>query len=186
MILTRRVVALAGLIAMTGCDPPDQRLVDFAEQATEQQARQSEQVARQSREIASGAHDLVEQDAAARRELLEAHARNQEQYREQQVAIEQQRQQLHDERREAAQAAVREPVIAQALIAVALILAALLPLLVTVYALRRLPETGAAEDLLTEALLEDLAAPPETSSAAIPPEPRIAEPARPGLPPNQP
>jgi hypothetical protein len=185
MILTRRVVALAGLIAMTGCDPPDQRLADFAEQANHQQARQSEQVARQSREIASAAHDLVEQDAAARRELLEAQARNQEQFREQQAAMDRKLEQLQAERREAAQAAVRAPVIAQALITVAGIVAALLPLLVTAYALRRLPETGAAEELLTEALLEDLAALPSASSASYPAESRLTETTRPGLPPNQ-
>jgi len=186
MTLKCRLVVLTILIVLAGCDPPDQRLVDFAEQANQQQARQSEQVARQSREIASAAHELVEQDAAARRELLEAQARNQEQFREQQVAFEQQRQQIHEERREAAQAAAREPVIAQALIAVGLILAALLPLLVTAYALRRLPETGAAEELLTDALLEDLAALPSAPTPALPPEPRITESSRPGLPPNQP
>jgi len=181
-----RLVVLTILIALAGCDPPDKRLVDFAEQANQQQARQSEQVARQSSQIASAAHDLVEQDAAARRELLEAQARNQEQFREQQVAIEQQRQQLHEERREAAQAAARDPVIAQAIIAVTLILAALLPLLVTAYALRRLPESSAAEELLTDALLEGLAAIPGAQSADSSPEPRLAETARPGLPPNQP
>jgi hypothetical protein len=63
--------------------------------------------------------------------------------------------------------------------------AALLPLLVTAYALRRLPETGAAEEVLTEALLEDLAALPSTSSASYPAESRLTENPRPGLPPNQ-
>jgi len=186
MTLKRGLAMQTILIALAGCSPPDQRLVDFAEQANEQQARQSEQVARQGREVAATARQLVEQDAAARRELLEAQARNLEQYREQQVAIEQERQQLHEERREAAQAAARDPVIAQALIAAGLILAALLPLLVTAYALRRLPETGAAEELLTDTVLEDLAALPSVPTPVIPSEPRIADASRPGLPPNQP
>jgi|GEM_PF-2972081 len=186
MTLKRRLAALTILIALTGCNSPDQRLVDFAHEANRQQARQSELVARQGREVAATARQLVEQDAAARRELLEAQARNLEQYREQQAAIEQQRQQLDEERHEAAQAAVRDPVIAQALIAAGLILAALLPLLVTAYALRRLPETGAAEELLTDALLEDLAALPSAPTPALPPEPRLTESSRPGLPPNQP
>jgi hypothetical protein len=176
-----RLAALTILIVLAGCDPPDQRLADFAEEANQQQARQSEQVARQSREIASAAHDLVEQDAAARRELLEAQVRNQEQFREQQAVIEQEREQLHAERREAARAAVQAPVIAEALITVAAILAVLLPLLVTAYALRRLPETGAAEELLAEALLEDVSVP----SLSGPPEPRLADTPRPGLPPDQ-
>jgi hypothetical protein len=186
MIHKCRLAVLTILIAQAGCSPPDQRLVDFAEQANQQQARQSEHVARQGQEIASAAHDLVEQDAAARRELLEAQTRNQEQFREQQASIEQERQLLHEERREAAQAAAREPVIAQALIAGGLTLAALLPLLVTAYALRRLPETGAAAELLTDALLEDLAALPSVVPPAIPSEPRIADASRPGLPPDQP
>jgi hypothetical protein len=186
MILKRRLAVLTILTTLAGCNPPDQRLVDFAEEANRQQARQSEQVARQSREIASAAHDLVEQDAAARRELLEAQARNQERFREQQVAIEQERQQLHEERRETAQAAARDPVIAQALIATGLILAALLPLLVTAYALRRLPETGAAEELLTDALLEDLASLLEAPPPSRPPVPRRAGSSRPGLPSDQP
>ncbi len=186
MILKRRLAALTILITLAGCESSDQRLVDFAEEANQQQARQSEQVARQSREIASAAHDLVEQDAVARRELLEAQARHQEQFREQQAAMDQQRQQLHAERREATQAAAREPVIAQAIVAGALILAALLPLLVTAYALRRLPETSAAEELLTEALLENLAALPDASSEAPSGEPRLADSSLPGLPPNQP
>jgi hypothetical protein len=185
MTLKCRLVVLTILIALAGCDPPDQRMVDFAKEANQQQARQSEQVARQSREIASAAHDLVEQDAAARRELLETQARHQEQFREQQEVIDQQRAQLHAERRDSAQAAVRDPVIAQAVIAMASILAALLPLLITVYALRRLPETGAAEELLMDALLEDLAALPGALSAAPPPESRLTDTNLPRLPPGQ-
>ena len=80
---------------------------------------------------------------------------------------------------------MRNPVIAQAVIAVALILAALLPLLITAYALRRLPEAGAAEELLTDALLEDLAALPGASSAAPTPEPRLTDTNLPRFPPDQ-
>jgi hypothetical protein len=177
------------LIGLAGCDSPDQRLAEFAEQASDQQARQneaiarqSEQVARQSAELASAAHDLVEQDAAARRDLLEAQDVNQQQFREQQAALDQQRQLLHTERREAAQAAVREPLIAQAIVVAALILATLLPLLVTAYALRRLPKVGAGERLLTDALVEDLAALPGVSPPVPSPEPRLVRPERPGLP----
>jgi hypothetical protein len=185
MTRNRHLAALTILSVLAGCNPPDQRLVDFAEQANQQQARQSEQVARQSREVAAAARDLVEQDAAARRELLEAQVQSQQQFREQQAVIEQARGQLHAERREAALAVVQAPVIAQALVTVAGILAALLPLLVTAYALRRLPETGAAEELLTEALLEDLAALPTAPSVSDPTASRLPASSRPGLPPSQ-
>jgi len=98
MTLNHRVAILAMLIVMTGCESPDQRLVDFAEKSNEQQARQSElvarhseQAARQGRELASAAQELVELDAAARRELIQAQERVQEQLRGQQAAIDQER-----------------------------------------------------------------------------------------------
>jgi hypothetical protein len=191
MTLKCRPTALTILIGLAGCNTPDQRLAEFAEQASDQQARQneaiarqSEQVARQSAELAAAAHDLVEQDAAARRDLLEAQGVNQQQFREQEAALDQQRQLLHAERREAAEAAVREPLIAQAVVVAALILATLLPLLVTAYALRRLPDVGAGERLLTDALVEDLTALPGVSPPVPPPEARLAQNDRPGIPPN--
>jgi hypothetical protein len=67
------------MILTIGCESHDQRLADFAGQALDQQARQneemarqSEQVAEQSTELAKAAHSLVEQDAQARRELIQA------------------------------------------------------------------------------------------------------------------
>src|SRR4029450_7450321 len=98
MTLNCRLVMLTILIVLAGCDPPDQRLVDFAEQANQQQGRAAAQVARQRGE-----------SAAARGELREATARSREGYREKQWAMDQQRQQLHEGRRKAAQAAAREP-----------------------------------------------------------------------------
>ena len=182
MTLRGRLVVLTITIVLAGCEPPDERLVDFAEQANEQQARQSEQVARQGKELASAARELVEQDAAARRELIVAQAHNQDHFREQQAVIDEQRQQLHVERRETARAAAREPVIAQAVIAIGLILAALLPLIVTAYALRRLPDANSAEGMLADALLEDMAALPVDATSALPPQPRLAASPPPGLP----
>lgn len=176
---------------MTGCESRDQRLSEFAERATAQQARQneamarqSEQVTRQSQELAQAAHELVEQDATARRELIQAHERAQDQLQERQAGLDLQRQELHVERTEAAQAAVRDPVIAQALIVTGLILATLLPLIVTAYALRRLPDPSPGEALLAHALLDDLAPRPTEmplprSPDALPagaPAPRIPGP----------
>ncbi len=154
-------ILLVLLVTLTiGCESRDERLAEFAERSSARQARQSEAMAEQSEELAAAAHQLVEQDAAARRELIQAHDQAQQQLAKRQADLDQQRLKLHAERQAAAQDAVRAPVIAEALIVVGLIVATLLPLLVTAYALYRLPETGPSDALLSSALLEDLAAPP--------------------------
>jgi hypothetical protein len=174
--LIRPVPVLLTLILMTGCSSRDERLAEYAERASAQQARQnesmarqSEQVAKQSAEVASAARELVNQDATARRELLHAQEQLQQQHHEQQSGLDQQRQELHIEREAAIKAAQREPVIAQALIVVGVILAALLPLLLTCYALRRLPDTSTCETLLANELWIDLSALPNKSSRSGPP-----------------
>jgi hypothetical protein len=152
---------LAVLILVTGCESHDEQLAEFAQRAADQQtqqneamARQSELVAQQGQEIASAARELVEQDATARREMIEAHAKLQSKLQGERHSIDVQRQELHAERQAAAAAAIREPVIAQAILVSGLILAALLPLLVTAYALRRLPHPGPSDQLLAETLIE--------------------------------
>lgn len=168
-------ILLALIVTLTtGCESRDDRLAEFAERSSARQARQSEAMAKQSEELAATARQLVEQDAAARRELIQAHDQAQEHLAMRQADLDQQRLELHAARQAAADAAVREPVIAEALVVVGLILATLLPLLVTAYALYRLPETGPTEALLSSALLEDLAglsadAPPSQRPAALPP-----------------
>jgi hypothetical protein len=181
--LISRVPVLQILILMTGCSSRDERLAEYAERASAQQARQnetmarqSEQVAKQSAEVASAARELVNQDATARRDLLHAQEQLQQQHHEQQAGLDQQRQELHTEREAAVKAAQREPVIAQALIVVGVILAALLPLIVTAYALRRLPDTSTSETLLANELWIDLSALPNDLSPSGPP----------ALPPNGP
>lgn len=186
MIRPGRVLLLMTLIVAIGCEAPDERLADFAERATQQQARQNEQMARQSqqvaqqsRELAEAAHELVEQDAASRRELLAAQSELQAQFHEDRTSIDAQRQELHVERQAVAAAAIREPVIAQAVVVAGLILAALLPLLVTAYAIRRLPDPSTGEELLTSTLIEELAVerlslpPPSPPAMATPPAPRL-------------
>jgi hypothetical protein len=174
----RRAALLMSLtaIAIVSCESPDQRLVDYAQRASDQQARQNERmaqqaetVARQSQEVAGAAHDLVEQDAAARRELLHAQEKLQHQLQVERSALDRQREAVDVERKAAAQAAVRDPVIARALITAGLILAALLPLLVTVYALRRLPTPGPAEERLTEMLWDDFVLNRPTGRSGEPP-----------------
>ena len=174
--LVRTATLIVTLILTNGCESRDQRLAGFAEQALDQQARQNEemarqsgQVAQQSGELAKAAHKLVEQDAQARRELIQAQTDLQSQLHEERTGLDAQRQELHAEQRDVAAAAVREPVIAQAIVVVGLLLATLLPLLVTAYALRRLPDPGPGDTFVAEALLENLDAELRLGSSDAPP-----------------
>ena len=161
--LVGRGLLAVSLILAIGCESRDERLAEYAKQAMDQQARQNEQmaqqsqaVARQSQELASASKQLVEQDAIARRELLQSHERLEGGLDEQRSTLDHQRQDSQTERQAVAAAAIREPVIAQAIVVVGLILAALLPLLVTAYAIRRLPDPGPSDTLLAETLIENL------------------------------
>jgi hypothetical protein len=151
------------LTLIASCDSQDRRIAEYAQRAAEQQARQnermvqqSEAITKQSQEVTSAAHKLVEQDASARRDLIQAQDKLQEQYHAERLNLDRQRQQLDTERKAAAQAAVRDPVIAQAIITAGLFLAALLPMIVTLYALRRLPEQRPVDELLGDPLIDSI------------------------------
>jgi hypothetical protein len=160
--LLRRLLLLAILIPTLGCDSADTRLANYAQHSTAQQAKQNEAIAEQSRsmasqiqEVTSAARELVQQDAAARRELLEAQQQLQEHTHEERSVVDRQREQVETERKSMARASVREPLIAQAILTTGTLFAALLPLLVTAYAIRRLPDQSPATELFAGALLED-------------------------------
>ena len=170
-----RILLVVNLILAMGCESRDERLAGYAQQAMDQQARQNEalarqsqQVAEQSHELAQAAHELVEQDAAARRELIDAQTTLQSQLHEERSSVDAQRQELHGERKAVAAAAIRDPVIAQAILVTGLVLATLLPLLVTAYALRRLPDPGPTDTLLADTLIENLDAELRLGSSAPP------------------
>jgi len=142
-----------GLIAI-GCDR-DSQLAAYAERARQEQARQNERMAeqsatvlRQNEQLAKASQDLVGHDAAARRELLESQAALQAEFQMSAAAIDRQREQLAREREQSRQAALREPLVAEAVSGAALLLAALLPLLIAAYALTRLPPHTPGESWL--------------------------------------
>jgi hypothetical protein len=188
MNLTRRAELrlILMVMAIAGCDSQDRRLAEYAQRATDQQARQNERmaqqaeaVARQGQEVAAAAHNLVEQDAAARRELIQAQDRLHQQNHVERSRLNHQREQVEAERKAASAAAVRDPVIAEAVVTAGLILATLLPLLVTIYAIRRLPERSPVDELLSDTLLQGLvtgqsaghlpASPPQPLADSFPP-----------------
>jgi hypothetical protein len=157
----RGLAVIQILTVLSGCDSPDARLAEYAERARQQQVEQTERLAHQSQavvqqsgQLASAAQQLVEQDAAARRELLQAQQQLQQQSHANRAELNRQQAQLDTDRKTAAAAARRDPVIAEAVTALGLILAALLPLVVTVYAIRKLPEDNAEDRLLAEELWE--------------------------------
>jgi hypothetical protein len=159
-----------------GCESRDQRRADFAGRALDQQAkqneemaRQSEQVTKQGNELAKAAHSLVEQDAKARRELIQAQTDLQSQFHEERTGLDAQRKELHAEQKAVAASAIREPVIAQTILVVGLLLATLLPLLVTAYAIRRLPDPGPGDTFVAEALIESLNAELRLGASTAPP-----------------
>lgn len=154
---------IAAMILIGGCDSPDGRLVQFAEQAAEQQARQNEATAKQSQTVAEQgkavsetAKHFVVQDAQARRELLDAHHKLNQQIQEERQDLTRQRNSLAQERDYIAAARQREPLVARSVEVAALIAAALLPLLVAIYALRQLGGDGEADEL-TEVLAREIA-----------------------------
>lgn len=130
----------AGLILMIlascGCsDQRDQRLADMASQNLAEQARQNDRLAEQSRQIAAASKELVKSDAEARRQMLDANASLQREIQTSRGNIERQRDELERERRIIAQERNREPVVAEAIKMLALILACLLPLALAAYVL---------------------------------------------------
>ena len=142
------------------CNSSERRLAELAEQSRAQAVRHNEQLVQQaqvvaetSRTLVSASQELVEQDAAARRELLQAQGNWAEQQQLERKAIAAEQRALQDERRAAAVAAVRDPVVAQAVISGCLALTALLPLLVALYALARMPTRELSDDLENEPLL---------------------------------
>jgi len=174
MLLLRRIAILPSLAMplIGSCKSPDGRLADFAQRASDEQARQnhrmaqqSEAMTRQSQELTAAAHKLVEQDAAARRELIQAQDSFRRETHDERQELDRQRAVLEADRSAAATAAVRAPVVAQALLSGGLLLAALLPLLVTAYALKRLPVEQAGHELLRGAPLEFLISEPPHTNA---------------------
>jgi hypothetical protein len=162
---------LASLIA--GCSHPDQRLVEFSSRANEQQARQNQQMATLQEEVAAGSRRLVELDGQARQEFLAMSHDLQQQ--SSQVASE--RHELEQERKMLAAERRMAPIVAAAITSASLIVACLLPLVLSAALLR--PSSTAGEgEALVDLLVNELAlsSPQEPAHSRIPegpPAPRI-------------
>jgi len=165
----KKIMLLAlAIIVLAGCDK-DRRLVDLARESADRQAAQNLQMAENTRQVAAAAKAVADADAQARRDF----AAMQRHVVAQQAEVGRQRDQLESDRREAAQARQRDPVIAAAITDIGLVLACLLPLILCWYLLRSLHEEK-SDPILTEVLIEEFASgsptlfvPPPTNCTAI-------------------
>jgi hypothetical protein len=133
------------ILLMSGCeDETDQRLMEMAQRHSARQAEQSQQMLELQQEVAIGSRELVEADARARAELVA-----------QQSGVNQQRDQLEQDRKAIAAQRYRDPLIAAVITHLGLIAICLLPL-VLCWQLLRQPNEPATNQELTEILLNDL------------------------------
>lgn len=152
---TSVVLAVAILVlAVSGCrDDENKRLADMAERNLERQAQQEIRNTELQQQVAEGTKRLVEADAAARETITEIHRDVQAERQ----TLGAQRDRLEDERRQIAATRNRDPIIAESIKAIGLLVACLVPLLIALQILRRsdTPDESAA---VAELLLSDMVA----------------------------
>lgn len=102
--------------------------------------------------------EVVQRDAAGRRELDELHRQSHAAVATRIQAVDQQRDLLEQERREIAEARQRAPVVAEAVRFVGGLIVCLTPLLVVLYLLRTLSMTDNTDGAVLEVLVEELMA----------------------------
>jgi VIT1/CCC1 family predicted Fe2+/Mn2+ transporter len=141
---------LAALIAI-GCSSGDERLVELSRQSADRQAEQNRLVETNNRQVLEATDKLVEADAKSRTENIELHR----QIEAERSGVNQQRDALEQERRQFAQERNRDPIVADSIIAVGGLIAAILPLLVCLFLLRGLFHKSDHE-ALADVLVEDL------------------------------
>ena len=153
------LMMLMTLLLVTGCaDSRDERFNQLAQQALREQAEQNQRMADQSREIAAASRRLVEGDAAARKDLLTAHRQLTSELHSERANLNHQREELEQERQNTAVQRHRDPVIAQAIGAVGLTLACLLPLLLAGYVIHAVNQNGDDSAALGELLVLEMTA----------------------------
>ncbi len=159
--MTVMVMAVVVLVILGCRDDENKRLADQAERNLERQAAQQLRNAELHREVADGTKRLVEADAAARQEIVALHRDVQAERSE----LGRQRDLLELDRRDIADTRNRDPLIAEAIQAVGLMLACVVPLLIAWQVLRR-SDAGDENSAMAELLLEEVSS---ATSKLIPP-----------------
>lgn len=158
MRLTDPLVLAVLALAAGYRDQPDARWAKFAEQSIQAQARQNEQMADQSRQIAEASRELVAADAEARRELTAAHAKRQQDLQQERGNLDRQRMDLDQDRRDLQQERRVDPIIAEAITAVGVLLACLAPLALAGYVLDTIHRPDTEAEAVNELLLSEFTA----------------------------
>lgn len=165
MNLLQPPALLVLLLSLAGCiqnpeEVANRKVAEIAQQAMQEQQIQNDRLAQQSKAIVDESHqlalaakELVTADAEARTELISAQEHLQSELNQQQVQVDRERSELDDERREIAGQRHRDPLIANSIQSLGLLIGCSLPLLICVYLLRRMPEDEPDAVALAECLI---------------------------------
>ena len=151
--MVRIMIPIAIVVMAIGCQNDSDRIAELASQHAIRQSELSRETIELQAELIVGTQQLVEADSQARRDFIELGGKLDEQRAE----MARRHDDLETERRAIAKQRHRDPIVANALIAVATLLACLLPMLLAGWLLRsQLNETE--EFATTEILLDELTA----------------------------
>jgi hypothetical protein len=144
--------ALLMAIAAAGCRS-DERLAELSRESMNRQAEQNAQMARQSEAVTKTTEELIQSESNVQHDASQLNT----QLHTERSTMDQQRQDLENERRSLAIQRQREPIIAEAIGAAAALFAAALPLVVCWYLVRSLFFSTTDESTAAEILVEQLA-----------------------------
>jgi hypothetical protein len=152
---TRRPLRLAAIIIgiiSGGCES-DQRLMDLSRESLNRQAEQNEQIARQGQAVTDTTQQLIKAESAVQSEatVLE------QQLHAERSALDRQREGLENERRELADDRRRDPMIAESIKGLTVLVAAALPLVICWYLARSLFLSAGEDATAVEVLIDQLA-----------------------------
>jgi len=139
-------------LAIAGCTSSDERLLELSRDHAAKQAETQRQMTDLQKQVAEGSRKLVESDAKAREELTTL----QRDMQRDQAEIHRGHDQLEAERRELAAQRQRDPIIAAIVMDIGIVLACLLPLVVTVYVLWSARSAGESDSAVAELLVQEL------------------------------
>jgi hypothetical protein len=143
------------VMSMIGCSSSDERYVELSQQSVARQAEQNHEIAQQSQKVAEATHELVQADASARAEMIEAQHELEAGIQAERDSLDRHRQTLEQDRQSLAAAREREPVIAQAIEEAACLLAVTACVILCIYLVRATSNAPAELDL-NELLLTEL------------------------------
>ena len=165
--IQRVISGILTILVIAGCnDTPtqkDRRLEEFARHSMAEQSRQNEVVANQatavvqsSHEIANSANNLVQQDARARHEMIQAYRDLAGDLNRQQSAMDEARNEIEKDRRELARLRHRDPILVASIQSFGLLLASMLPLGMAAFVVYQMNHQEPEHAAVAELLIHDL------------------------------